>query len=221
MTLLHLISSHTTLCKLLAELQAALDKKLISRPIIRDSEARQLPYLQACIKEGLRLYPPVTGMLSKQVPPEGDMIDDKFVPGGTSIGWNSYGMQRQKDNFGLDADVFRPERWVDEKNEAKLQRVSDTVSLVFGAGRFGCLGKPVAMMELNKIIPEAVLRYEWQTINIERPFEGVCIGFFLHEGMWVRVEERKPHGQDFVDSPAVGNGRLSNGSAMLNDAVTA
>jgi len=77
------------------------------------------------------------------------------------------------------------------------------------------------MMELNKIIPEAVLRYEWQTINIERPFEGVCIGFFLHEGMWVRVEERKPHGQDFVDSPAVGNGRLSNGSAMLNDAVTA
>ncbi|KAK3065940.1 hypothetical protein LTS18_002213, partial [Coniosporium uncinatum] len=155
------------------------------------------------------------------VPPEGDMIDGKFVPGGTSIGWNSYGLQRQKDIFGLDADVFRPERWLDEKNEAKLQRMSDTVSLVFGAGRFGCLGKPVAMMELNKIIPEAVLRYEWRAINIERPFEGICIGFFLHEGMWVRVEERKPDGQDRVDSPAIGNGRLSNGSAVLDDAVTA
>lgn len=57
----------------------------ISSPIT-DAEAKQLPYLQAIIKEGLRILPPVSGLMDKEVPPEGDTIDGYFVPGGTKIG---------------------------------------------------------------------------------------------------------------------------------------
>ena len=57
----------------------------ISSPI-KDSEAKALPYLQACIKEGLRLFPPTSALLSKRVPPGGDTLNGVFLPGGTDIG---------------------------------------------------------------------------------------------------------------------------------------
>jgi cytochrome P450 len=71
--------------KFRAEMEDGIKQGKISSPI-RDSEARQLPYLQACIKEALRLWPPVTGLLQKVVPPEGDTFDGIFIPGGTFIG---------------------------------------------------------------------------------------------------------------------------------------
>ena len=57
---------------------------------------------------------------------------------------------RNPNLFGNDTDIFRPERWVDI-DPAKRRFMSDTVELVFGYGRWGCSGKPVALMELNKI----------------------------------------------------------------------
>ncbi len=83
--MLFLITTPRVLWRLRAEIDEAVNSGNISNPI-RDQEARALPYLQACIKEGLRLFPPVTGLLTKLVPPEGDTIDGVFLPGGTDIG---------------------------------------------------------------------------------------------------------------------------------------
>ena len=43
-----------------------------------------LSYLNACVEEGLRMFPPVSNGLPRLVPPEGLMIDGKYVPGGVS-----------------------------------------------------------------------------------------------------------------------------------------
>lgn len=83
---LYVITSPLMFAKLRSEIDTAIHENRISSPIL-DVEARQLPYLQACIKEALRLWPPVTGLLQKVVAPEGDTIDGKFVPGGTFIGY--------------------------------------------------------------------------------------------------------------------------------------
>lgn len=160
---LHFIStSPPVLNRLLSEAKAGIAAGKISRPIIKDSEARQWPYLQACIKEGLRMYPPVTGLLAKRVPDEGVTIEvdgvEKFVAGGVQIGWNSWGMMRHESIFGPDVDIFRPGRWLprddSEQERQRIQTMTDTVSLCFGYGRFGCLGRGVATMELNKAIIE-------------------------------------------------------------------
>jgi cytochrome P450 len=82
---LYLITSPIMMGKLRAEMDEGIKQGRISSPI-RDTEARQLPYLQACIKEALRLWPPVTGLLQKVVPPEGDTFNGTFIPGGTFIG---------------------------------------------------------------------------------------------------------------------------------------
>jgi cytochrome P450 len=83
--LLHVLTNPMILGKLHAEIDNGIREGRISAPI-RDVEARELPYLQACIKEALRLWPPVTGLLQKVTPPEGDTVEGKFIPGGTFIG---------------------------------------------------------------------------------------------------------------------------------------
>lgn len=93
---------------------------------------------------------PFTGQCSKEVPAEGDTIDGRFVPGGTRIAQNFWGVIRRLDVFGKDADLFRPERWL-EADEATRDNMVRTTELTFGHGRWGCSGKNVAFMELNKV----------------------------------------------------------------------
>lgn len=83
--MLFLITNPSVLAKLRSEIDSAIRDNRISSPIT-DAEARNLPYLQACIKEGLRIWPPITGLMEKVVPPEGDVVNGMFVPGGTQIG---------------------------------------------------------------------------------------------------------------------------------------
>jgi cytochrome P450 len=138
-----------------AEIDAADQENRLSKPIIRESEAKALPYLQSCIFEGLRIGPPLTGLLPKQTPPEGDTINGMFIPGETAIGISFYGIQRNKNVYGDDVDVFRPERWlsgaVDPDQRKKMDQSVDTI---FMHGRFYCLGKSVAFLELNKVFVE-------------------------------------------------------------------
>src|SRR5204863_6873556 len=83
--------------------------------IISDASARTLPYLQACIREGLRMQPPIPALLSKTVPLEGDTINGIFVPGGTRIGYCAFGIQRNRPGFGVEPASFRPERWLEAR----------------------------------------------------------------------------------------------------------
>lgn len=142
--------------KLMEELDRAEACGNLTRPILRDAEARNLPYFQACVKETFRCYPPVTGQLAKETPPEGDDFNGVHLPPGTAIAWNSWGLMRTKEIFGDDVEVFRPERWLPSGGHSpeQITYMEDTVWLAFGSGRYGCLGRSVAQIEINKTVPE-------------------------------------------------------------------
>ena len=144
-TMLHILTNPPVLAKLLAEIKEA----NISDPI-QDSEARKMPYLQAVIKEGLRVHPPVTGLQSKFVPPGGDTLNGYYVPGGTRVGSCAWGVFLDEGLWGHDARVFRPERFLEGTPE-EIKRKEIDVDGIFGYGRSSCLGKSVAGMELNKV----------------------------------------------------------------------
>ena len=150
--ILYLTSNPAAYSRLQAEIDAGIAAGKISSPI-KDAEARQLPYLQAVIKEALRIMPPAGGAFFKEVPPGGDIIDGKFIPGGTQIGSSPFGIHHSKKMFGADAEIYRPERWL-EADTARLTQMNNTVDLVFHYGKYQCLGKTVALMEFNKIFVE-------------------------------------------------------------------
>ncbi|KAK5661800.1 hypothetical protein OQA88_9902 [Cercophora sp. LCS_1] len=156
-TLLAILTTPKTYAALQSEIDTAMSTGTISSPYITDTEASQLPYLQAVIREGIRMWPPTTGIGSKQVPPGGDVVCGLHVPGGTQVGYNFSAMMRLKSVFGEDAEVFRPERWL-EGGAEKKKEMDEVVELAFGSGKFSCLGRRIAMMELNKVFFELLRR---------------------------------------------------------------
>jgi len=94
------------------------------------NQSQNLPYLQACLKEAMRVRPAVGLNITRLVPPEGAELDGHFFPGGTSVACNGWVLHRDKEVFGQDADDFRPERWLeDEERARKMERYMFQVSL--------------------------------------------------------------------------------------------
>ncbi|KAG5657686.1 hypothetical protein KAF25_007719 [Fusarium avenaceum] len=187
--MLCLLTNPVAYRKLQQEIDNAISARSISSPIT-DTEARKLPYLQAIIQEGLRIKAPAAGPLFKQVPKEGDYIDGKFIPGGTQIGTSPFSIYHSKEVFGQDASIFRPERWLNA-DPARLEVMSETVSLVFSSGKWQCIGKPVAIMELNKIFVELFRRFDFSIVRPERPLNITNAGIWLIEDFPVRVTQRE------------------------------
>ncbi|OJD37098.1 cytochrome p450 [Diplodia corticola] len=189
-TMLHLLTTPGALFKLRREIDRGTEGGRISTPIT-NAEAKELPYLQAVIKEGLRMQPPFIGLLAKEVPPQGEVINGMFVPGGTKIGHSIYAAERSEKVFGKDADAFRPERWLEEPDEKKLKLMEDTQQLVFGYGRWGCLGKSIALLELNKVFVELLRVFDFALVNPGKPWKADNYNLWMIDEMWLRVSYRE------------------------------
>jgi len=157
MTLLGLLTNPHTYRKVQEEIDAYYAKKGAGKGgddgVISYSDAKSLLYLQGAMREALRIWPPPAGLFSKEVPKGGDTVHGYFLPEGTEIGQSMYGIGRQESLWGPDADVFRPERWLEASPE-KLQEMQTANDLVFSSGKYLCLGKPVALMEMSKFFVE-------------------------------------------------------------------
>ncbi|PHH60028.1 hypothetical protein CDD81_2196 [Ophiocordyceps australis] len=190
-TLLCLLGNPLALTTLRREIDDAASCGAISSPI-RDSEARQMPYLQAVIREGIRMFPPATGVLSKQVPLGGDCILGYQVPAGVQVGHNICGLLRMTELFGPDAQLFRPERWLEaESDPQRLKEMVGAVELVFGYGKFQCLGRTIAQMELNKVFVELLRRFDFTIVHVEKPMRLLSAAMLIMDDFWVRVSRRQ------------------------------
>lgn len=94
------------------------------------ADTKKLPYLDACIKETLRLHPPIPMILERVVPKGGYEICGKFFEEGTIVGLNPWVAQQDKRVFGDDADQWNPDRWlVDEATRKRMNRCILTVCI--------------------------------------------------------------------------------------------
>ncbi|KAK4942564.1 hypothetical protein LTR10_017693 [Elasticomyces elasticus] len=152
--------------KLNQEIDDAIITGLISdaEGIITWSDAQKLPYLHACIQETFRMHPAIGMILERLVPPQGMEICDQFIPGGTVVGCNPWVMHRRRDVFGEDIDTWRPERWL--VNAADLRKMNE-VMFQFGGGSRTCLGKHIAYLEMYKLIPSFLRRFQIKACSDE------------------------------------------------------
>lgn len=116
------------------------------------------------------------------VPPEGDVISGFRIPGGTFIGLNAWGTQLDT-VYGDDPEIFRPERWL-TTNEERMKAMRQTLELVFGHGSTKCLGMPLAIMELNKIIFEVSPAIEDVKTMVADYINGLVAAAFRYYYSW-------------------------------------
>ena len=103
---------------------------------ISHEKLQQLPYLNACINEGLRIHPPIATGLLRSVPREGGEIDGHWIPGGTTVSVAMWASSHNEANW-KDAHRFVPERWIDAAYSTDQKKASQPFSL----GPRACLGK--------------------------------------------------------------------------------
>ncbi|KAL9608659.1 MAG: hypothetical protein Q9167_006526 [Letrouitia subvulpina] len=135
--LYHLMRNPVAYGKLTTEIDAAVADGTLSIPVTY-SQAVKLPYLKACINEGMRLHPSVGLTMPRLVPAGGATISGFHFPEGYRIGVNGAVVQYDKDVFGADAENFNPDRWIE--GDAVLM---DKTMIQFGAGPRTCIGKNV------------------------------------------------------------------------------
>lgn len=187
--LLHIITSPSLYSALLSEMTTAISSGAVSSPVITSAEASALPILQAALTESLRIWPPVHGIMPR-VSQRDATICGKHIPAGTNVCWSSYVCLRNKPIFGDDAEIFRVGRWF-TKDKERLKKMEETVELAFGVGRWGCLGRGIAMVEMGKVVFEVLRRWDFTVADAERPIRNEFTGMLVQSDMWVRVKRKE------------------------------
>ncbi|CAH2983054.1 unnamed protein product [Chilo suppressalis] len=125
------------------------------------------PYLQACIKENLRLVPPIP--ILTRILPRNIILDRYNIPRGTLIIMSTQDAALKESNYD-DATKFKPERWL--KGDSKYYHAF--ASIPFGYGARKCLGQNIAetMMTLLtvKTMQKFKLEYHYGDIHPTRTF---------------------------------------------------
>ena len=95
-----------------------------------------LPYLNACLEEILRIHPPAPSGFPREVPPEGAVIDGHWIPGGVTVSVGPWAAAHNPLQF-REPDLFIPERWIDSAYDTDVKAASQPFSL----GPRGCIGR--------------------------------------------------------------------------------
>ncbi|KAJ8340861.1 hypothetical protein SKAU_G00331520, partial [Synaphobranchus kaupii] len=114
----------------------------------------KIPYTTMCIKESLRLYPPVPGTSRKLTKPM-TFFDGRSVPEGCLVGTSVYGIHRNS-TVWENPEVFDPLRFLPE-NSAKR---SPHAFVPFSAGPRNCIGQQFAMNEMKVAIALTLQRFQ-------------------------------------------------------------
>jgi cytochrome P450 len=147
--------------------QAEQDGKILPRPdgLVTWTESQNLPYLDACIKEAFRMHPAAGLPLERVTPPQGIEICGEHIPGGTIVGCSAWVIHRRQDVFGSDVESYRPERWL-EADKDQLREMNANM-FHFGAGARTCIGKNISLLEVYKLVPAFLRRFEVRCASVQ------------------------------------------------------
>lgn len=173
--------------RLRQELLAAKFHKLTPVPY---KDAYSIPYLEAVVREALRILPGVSMPLERYVPAGGYRLSNgSLLPEGSIVGMNPYIMCRNKEIYGQDVEDYRPERWLrdDESGETEEQFAArlaamNSVDLTFGGGRRICIGKALGLFQVYKVLATLVTLYDIELVEPKEEWKVIGSWFPRQEG---------------------------------------
>ncbi|CAA7028114.1 unnamed protein product [Microthlaspi erraticum] len=143
-------------------LREEIDSVVGKTRLIQEMDLPNLPYLQAVVKEGLRLHP--TAPLVVRSFGEGCKIRGFHVTEKTTLVVNGYAVMRDPDVWG-DPEEFKPERFLASSRsgqEEEIAREEILKYIPFGSGRRGCPGANLAYVYVGNVIGVMVQCFDWK-----------------------------------------------------------
>lgn len=128
------------------------------------NDLSKMRYLDCCIKESLRLYPPVH-FISRSID-EPIKLSNYDIPPGIFCHVHIYDLHRREDLFP-NASKFDPERFLPENCVGR----HPYAYIPFSAGPRNCIGQKFAMMEMKSAVAEILRRFE--LLPVTRPSDIV------------------------------------------------
>uniref|UniRef100_UPI003B6740D6 cytochrome P450 4C1-like n=1 Tax=Pieris rapae TaxID=64459 RepID=UPI003B6740D6 len=161
------VSSAITFCLLLLAENKAIQNRVVDelKTIFMGNtrtatleDLSSMHYLECCIKESMRLYPPVP-FISRKLP-EAVTLSNYVVPKGSMCHIHIFDLHRQESLFAnslkFDPDRFLPENSVGRHPYAYI---------AFSAGPRNCIGQKFAMMEMKLVLSSILRRFEIKPVT--------------------------------------------------------
>ncbi|KAB8238723.1 cytochrome P450 [Aspergillus alliaceus] len=175
------------LAKLREEIDTMTADGRISDPVTY-KQAQEMPYLNAVIKETLRVHPAVGTILARVVPKGGmTLAGGQYIPAGTHIGANAWSLHYSEKAYGPDADKFRPERWLEDMPKPDYR---ESMMFAFGGGSRTCIGRNISLLEMTKVLPQIVRKFDLK-FDENSPWNTYC-SWFVYPKYKCWIEPRKP-----------------------------
>ncbi|WP_327054113.1 cytochrome P450 [Halomicrococcus gelatinilyticus] len=144
----YVLSQHPSVEEdLVAELDDVLDGRT---PTMADLD--DLTYTERVVKESMRLYPPVPGIVREPVKP--DIVGGYEIPAGATVRMHQWVVHRDPRWYD-DPLAFEPDRWTDEFE----QSLPKLAYFPFAAGPRRCIGERFAMLEARLLLATIYQQY--------------------------------------------------------------
>ncbi|XP_057746205.1 geraniol 8-hydroxylase-like [Arachis stenosperma] len=152
-----LLSNPNTMRKAKRELEETIGKG----NQVEESDIARLPYLQAILKETLRLHPSVPFLIPRKADTDVE-INGYTIPKGSQVLINVYAIGRDSNVWKNDTNLFSPERFLGLETDVRGRHFE---LIPFGAGRRICPGLTYAMRILFLMLGSLVNCFDWKLEN--------------------------------------------------------
>jgi cytochrome P450 len=150
---------------------------------VDEADIPNLPYFQACVKEAMRLHPPVP--LFDRVCREDCKLAGYDIPKGITMIMNAYSIMRDPKIWDNPND-FIPERFLKEEENTKGQNLQ--VYVPFGGGRRMCPGTNMSSSLINGSVTAMVQCFDWKVVGGDGP-DGSKVNMDTKAGVTMSLDK--------------------------------
>ena len=169
----------------LAQVTEELDELYADGSSVSFQALREIPVLEAALKETLRLHPPLILLL--RVAKEDIEIGGHLIPAGTLVGATPKVSNMIPEDFPS-PQSFDPGRYIDPRQEDLTNRWT---WIPFGAGRHRCVGNAFAMMQMKAIFSVVLRDFEFEMAQPADSYEDDCSKMVIQLKQPCRVKYRR------------------------------
>ncbi|KAH8799804.1 cytochrome P450 [Xylogone sp. PMI_703] len=172
------------------KLQKEVDDVVGKEPLNME-HLKNLPYVNACLRETLRLNPPLPQLGLRPKGESPTVIGGEYeVAAGQSIVNIMAKIHRDPSVYGEDAEDFKPERMLEEKFRA----LPPNAWKPFGNGVRGCIGRPFAWQEMLLATAILMQNFDFYLDDPSYTLQIISTGTIKPKDFYMRAKLRDPNG---------------------------